>query len=290
MIATSVCNLCQQAGATWYCRKDSIDVLRCPCCGLIYTAETRGYEDLVGHYSEEYFEPYLKTKAIHQRQRFGKRIKEIKQYAFPGTLLDVGCGAGFFLKLASETGYAAEGIELSPYAVQYARQKLGLRVSQGELGEAHFSDESFDIITLWHIIEHVRDPRTFLCQAHKLLRNNGLLAVEVPNIGSPLARIAGEHWELMAPLEHFYYFNISTIKRYLTECGFTVLRMQTFYWTTPAMILRAYACKHKLLPNLLLRSSAKMASCLSFMRFQTAPPIVQGDALTVYAVKNEGIA
>jgi len=281
------CNLCSQAGAIWYCRKDSIDVLRCPNCGLIYTAKMRGQEELLRHYSSQYFQPYLKTEAIHLKQRFGKRIREIRQYVFPGTLLDVGCGAGFFLKLASDTGYTVKGLELSPYAAQYAREKLGIHVFQGELGDADFSNESFDIITLWHIIEHVRNPRALLYQANKLLKKNGLLAIEVPNIGSPLARIAGKHWELMAPLEHFYYFNRSTITRYLTECGFAVLRMQSSYWTTPPMILRGYANDCGLLFNVLLRSFAKIAACLTFIRFKTAPSILQGDTLTVYAIKNE---
>ncbi|MGA2400200.1 MAG: class I SAM-dependent methyltransferase [Syntrophobacteraceae bacterium] len=182
MSRVSVCNLCLNTGAAWYCRKDSIDVLGCPRCGLIYAAETREREDLVGHYGGHYFEPYLKTEAIHLKKRFGKRIEEIKNYAFSGTLLDVGCGAGFFVKLANDSGYAGEGLELSPFAAQYASRQLGLRVFQGKLAEAGFADQSFDIVTLWHIIEHVRDPRTFLGQVNKLLKNNGLLALEIPNI------------------------------------------------------------------------------------------------------------
>jgi 2-polyprenyl-3-methyl-5-hydroxy-6-metoxy-1,4-benzoquinol methylase len=242
-------------------------------------------EELINHYSDKYFEPYLKTESIHLEKRFRKRIKEIKQYTFPGTLLDVGCGAGFFLKLAAETGYVTEGVELSPYAAKYAQQKLGLRVFQGELADAGFARESFDIITLWHILEHVHDPRRFLRQVNALLKSNGLLALEVPNIGSLPARAAGINWELMAPKEHFYYFNEKTIKRYLEESAFNVIVIRTFYWSTPAMILRAYAGTRIGLYNLILRSLAAMASCLSVMRFRTAPSMLPGDVLTIYAVK-----
>jgi 2-polyprenyl-3-methyl-5-hydroxy-6-metoxy-1,4-benzoquinol methylase len=281
----SVCNLCLHADPVWHCRKDSIDVFRCLHCGLIFAGEMQGNEELIKHYSDQYFEPYLKTESIHLEKRFKKRIDEIRQYAFPGTLLDVGCGAGFFLKLAAETGYATEGVELSPYAAKYARQKLGLRVFQGELSDARFARESFDIITLWHILEHVHDPGTFLGQVNGLLKKNGLLAVEVPNIGSLSARAAGVKWELMAPKEHFYYFNENTIKRYLENSGFNVILIHSFYWTTPAMILRAYAGARRGLYSLIVRSLAAMASCMSFIRFRTAPSALPGDVLTIYAVK-----
>ena len=284
----SVCNLCRHTDPAWYCRKDSIDVFRCINCGLIYAGEMQGNEELINHYSDQYFEPYLKTESIHLEKRFRKRIEEIRQYVFPGSLLDVGCGAGYFLKLAADTGYSTQGVELSPYAAKYAQQNFGLRVFQGELADAGFDRESFDIITLWHILEHVHDPGDFLGQVNGLLKKTGLLAVEVPNIRSLSARIAGVNWELMAPKEHFYYFNKSTIKRYLENSGFIIILVQSFYWTTPAMILRACTADRQGLCSRLLRSFAVMASSLSFFRFRTAPSMLPGDVITIYAVKKGG--
>ena len=285
MSISSACNLCQCETSTWYCRKDGIDVLRCPDCGLIYCVAMRDNEDMRKHYSKKYFEPYLKTESIHLKKRFSKRINEIKQYSFPGKLLDVGCGAGFFLKLAADVGYTVEGLELSSYAVQYAKQKFGLRVSLGDPVSADIKPQSFDIITLWHVLEHLRDPMAFLGQVNRLLKKDGLLAVEIPNIGSPMAYIAGMHWELMAPKEHFYYFNMHTISRYLADAGFAVMRIRTFYWTTPAMILGAYAREWKKPYCFLAHISAALASALWFIRFRNAPRVLPGDVLTIYAVK-----
>ncbi len=283
----SACNLCQHAAPELYCRKNSIDVVRCLHCGLIYAREMQKNNDLIKHYSDEYFEPYLKTKSIHLKKRFGKRIQEIKQYVFPGSLLDVGCGAGFFLKLAADAGYSAQGVEFSSYAAEYARQNFGLHVFQGELSDASFGREAFDIITLWHILEHIHDPGEFLGRVNGLLRRNGLLALEVPNIGSTAARIGGVNWELMAPEEHFYYFDEGTIRRYLKNSGFTIISIRSFYWTTPAMILRACAANRQGLNNLLLHYLAAIASSLSFFRFQAAPSVLPGDVFTIYAVKKE---
>jgi len=288
MSESPVCNLCRHADTEWYCRKDGIDVVRCRYCGLIFAATLQKNEDLIKHYSDDYFEPYLKTQSVHLKKRFKKRIQEIKQVVFPGRLLDVGCGAGFFLKLAEDIGYTAEGVELSQYAAKYARSRLGLHIFQGELGDACFAPRSFDIITLWHILEHVRDPRNFLTQVEALLKEDGLLAMEVPNIGSTVARMAGAHWELMAPKEHFYYFDAKTLKQYLEESGFKVIRMQTFIWTTPAMIFRAKAASRNGLSRFLLYSLVALAWCLSFIRFRNLPASITGDVLTVYAVKKGG--
>jgi 2-polyprenyl-3-methyl-5-hydroxy-6-metoxy-1,4-benzoquinol methylase len=282
---TLTCNLCQYSSPDWYCSKDAIDVLRCPQCGLIYAGKVQQNEDLAKHYSDQYFEPYLQTEGIHLEKRFKKRIKEIKQYRFPGDLLDIGSGTGFFMQLATKNGYSVKGVELSEYGAQYAKNKLGLTVFQGEIADAGFAQESFDIITLWHILEHVHDPRIFLAQVNRLLKKNGLLALEVPNIGSQVARISGVNWELMAPKEHFYYFNETTIGRYIEMSGFNLVSMRTFYWTTPAMLLRAHAEKQQGAKNLLLRYLSVIASIWSFMRFRSAPSVFPGDVVTVYAVK-----
>ena len=201
-------------------------------------------------------------------------------------LVDVGSGAGFFLKLASETGYAVKGVEISQYAADYSRNNLGIPVFLGELEAAALTPESFDIVTLWHVLEHVRNPKEFLAQVNSLLKDQGLLALEVPNIGSSAARIAGVNWELMSPKEHFYYFNPTTLRRYLEASGFTIITTQTFFWTTPAMLLRAETATRKEPGGLFLKLIALLLSSLSFIRFRTAPSVIPGDVVTVYAVKN----
>lgn len=283
------CNLCCYADTEPYLSKDAIGVVRCRYCGLIFAEKMQHHTDLIKHYSDEYFEPYLKTELIHQKKRFSRRIKEIKAQTFPGLLLDVGCGAGFFLKLAAETGYDVKGVEISPYAADYARNKLGLPVFLGELETAALPPESFDVITLWHVLEHVRNPGAFLAQVHALLKNRGLLALEVPNVGSTAARISGTDWELMSPKEHFYYFTPATLRRYLEAAGFSIVTTRTFFWTTPAMLLRALADKRKGPVGLLLKAIAFMATGLSFIRFRNAPSTIPGDVVTVYAVKNGAV-
>lgn len=290
MIAAISCNLCGGSETEWYLAKESINVLRCRRCGLIFVEKMQQHEDLIRHYSDEYFEPYLTSEAVHLKKRFKKRIEEIKMLAYPGFLLDVGCGAGFFLQLAAQTGYSVRGVEISPYAADYARFKLGLPVFKGELGDVDFPPESFDIITLWHVLEHVKDPKAFLRQVNHLLKTNGLLAVEVPNIGSSAARVAGINWELMAPKEHFYYFNRASLQQYLEESGFSIVKTHSFVWTTPAMLLRDLAVSRRGAAGILLKIIALLASCLSLIRFQVLPSFLTGDVITIYAIKKGDVA
>jgi len=239
------------------------------------------------HYSEEYFKPYLQTEVLHARKRFRKRIKEIKRLRFAGSLLDIGCGPGFFLKLASDEGYAVSGIELSQWASEYAKKHFSLNVITGELKDAGFAPDTFDIITLWHILEHVTDPAKFLLEVNRLLKMDGLLVVEVPNIQSAAAKLAGTSWELMAPKEHFFYYNLHTISQLLQTTGFTITGNSSYFWTTPGMILRARAGLKTGLGRFWLRSVALLLEAFSFFRFKTMPGLIRGDVITVYACKTK---
>jgi len=254
---------------------------------LIYAGEIQNSKNIEKHYSKEYFAIYLKTEAIHLKNRFGKRIKEIKKIKFPGVLLDVGCGVGSFLRLARDKGYEASGVELSYYAAEYARNNFGLNVFNGELKDANLAPETFDIITLWHVLEHVTDPKKFLIEVNKLLKKDGLLVVEVPNIGSIAAKISLMNWELMAPKEHLFYFYPHTISRLLKETGFSIIKNQTYFWTTPAMIIKAKADSIKNKGNVVLKLIAFLCHVFSPLRFKVLPDSIKGDVITVFAIKTE---
>lgn len=279
------CNICSSPDRELYCRKDSINVFRCCQCGLIYAGEIQSSKNIEKHYSKEYFEIYLKTEPIHLKNRFEKRIKEIKKIKFPGMLLDVGCGVGSFLRLARDEGYETSGVELSRYAAEHAWNNFGLRVFNSELNDAGFAPKTFDIITLWHVLEHVTDPKKFLIEVNRLLKKNGLLVVEVPNIGSIAARISLMNWELMAPKEHLFYFNPHTINRLLKETGFSTIKNQTYFWTTPAMVIKAKADSIKNNGNAILKLIAFLCYIFSPVRFKVLADFIKGDVITIFAIK-----
>jgi SAM-dependent methyltransferase len=141
----------------------------------------------------------------------------------------VGCGAGYFLDAARTAGWQVAGVELSEAAATAARSELGLDVFTGALSDAGFPAGAFDLITMFEVLEHMRDPGAALNEACRLLRPGGLLAVEVPNdmdaYRAALAR-ADQRWWVIPPV-HLYYFNASSLSRWLLMSGFEPVHLSS---------------------------------------------------------------
>lgn len=141
-----------------------------------------------------------------------------------GKLLDVGAATGFFLDLARTRGWQTHGVEPSRYASEVASRK-GLTVHRGVVEELDLPDESFDVITMWDVIEHVNDPDASLAAACRLLRPEGSLALNTPDAGSLLARLLGLRWHLVVPPEHLVLFSAKSLRKLLEDHGFTVIAL-----------------------------------------------------------------
>jgi len=135
-------------------------------------------------------------------------------------LLDVGCGAGFWLNVAIEAGWDGLGIDLSPDAIAFARDRLGLNVIAGRMQDRELPESTFDVITLLETIEHLFDPMAVLRQAHRVLRPGGLIAITTPNLNSLAFKFLGQDWSILSPTEHLYYFTERTIRQMLIHAGF----------------------------------------------------------------------
>jgi SAM-dependent methyltransferase len=142
------------------------------------------------------------------------------------TLLDVGAYCGYFLDVAREGGYAAEGMELSKWAADRARS-LGF-VVYGETLEARVaSGARYDVVTMWDVLEHTAAPRAELESAFQLLAPGGSLYLSTVDIGSLAARVMGRRWPWLMDM-HLHYFDRSTIARLLGEVGFVDVTIGTY--------------------------------------------------------------
>jgi len=259
-----------------------MDVVRCNSCGLLYTNPQPPVSDLETHYSKEYFDSWFKDCAAHINKRFKKRLKEIDALANKGRLLDIGCGPGFFLETAKKDGWDVHGVEFSVFAAEYAKKTFDINVIPGEVKQGLFAEKSFDVITQWHVLEHSRDPMSLLKLTRSYLKDDGLLAIEVPNIQSPFVNLVKEKWELLAPGEHLYYFSPQTLEGMLKDEGFKVIKRQTYLWTSPDIIILEW---------LGLRNSQGLWFLLPFIyplsliRFRRLPAWITGDVMIVYARK-----
>jgi 2-polyprenyl-3-methyl-5-hydroxy-6-metoxy-1,4-benzoquinol methylase len=147
--------------------------------------------------------------------------------AWRGRLLDVGCGDGAFLARMKSLGWETVGVELDEKAAHIAKTKYDVDVFIGTLETAGFADESFDAITLNHVIEHVGDPMELLCRCRKLLRKGGRVAVTTPNMESLGHRIFREDWRGLEVPRHLMVFSLRTLKQLASEAGLSIGTLRT---------------------------------------------------------------
>jgi SAM-dependent methyltransferase len=147
-----------------------------------------------------------------------------------GKALDVGCAAGFCMQALRELGFEAYGVEVSETIATHAIERLGFdTVHIGTLESAPFAESTFELITMWDVIEHVADPGALLGRARELLKRDGLLVLETQNIDSAFARVLGRRWHHYKHAEHIYHFTPASLRRLLEEAGFTVRTMTPRY-------------------------------------------------------------
>lgn len=234
------CNLCGADDTAPVTEIDGFHIVRCRQCGLVYVNPRYREELLQEIYTETYYDHdgiqngleffgydnYLEDEE-NIRITFAKRLKTIERYATKGKLLDIGCATGFFLDLAKSRGWEVVGSEVSEFTVRYARERFGLDVRLGTLGDLQFDAQSFDVITMWDVIEHVPDPIGELQEVRRILRDGGLLSIITPDVGSLVARFLGSRWEEFRRVrEHVYFFSRRTMTEALRKVGFEVLRVE----------------------------------------------------------------
>lgn len=210
-----------------------VAMCRCRACGLVYLSPRPRPESIGVFYPPDY-QPYRRAvedepwalMRLMRRRKLADRRRLVERYREgepPGRVLDVGCSTGLFLREMALAGWQAEGVELSPEAADYARQRFGLKVQTGMLETADLAAGSFHLITFWDVLEHVYSPSATLARAAALLKPGGLLVVHVPNWDSLERPLFGRHWAGWDPPRHLYVFDRSSLGGLLHEAGFRVL-------------------------------------------------------------------
>ena len=216
-------------------RKGGYDLLSCRGCRTLYASSlpTSGEsEDYDGYYSEG----NLSVPDFIAR-RLDEIIAGFEPYRREGRLLDVGCGAGTFLRAAGRAGWVAEGVEVSATAAEHNRA-AGFEVFNGELAAARYPEGRFDVVILSEVLEHVAEPREMLREILRVLRPGGLLWATTPNGRGLSARALGLGWSAVSPPEHLHLFSSRAARALLAEAGFGRVRVAT-EGANPFEILRA---------------------------------------------------
>ncbi len=234
------CALCQAHQAELVVREtDGRTIVRCLNCGMRHVHPFPSDEALAAIYqTEAYFgmnspDPSVGYSAYAVGQIVSTTDRErlrllARWHPPPGRLLDVGCAFGSFLLAAHEAGWQPLGLEISEPAARTAREKFGLEVFNGTLQNFALPEESVDAVTLWEVIEHVREPIEELRRAARLLRPGGVMALSTPNAASLRARQEGPDWYgYHVSREHLLFFSPETLSRALQSAGFRVVHTRT---------------------------------------------------------------
>ena len=144
-----------------------------------------------------------------------------------GKLLDVGCGNGRFLAKMRDLGWEVFGVEPDVEAVKVAKERFNVEVASGRLEDVHFSESTFDAITLNHVIEHVPDPVALLQESRRVLKPGGKLVAVTPNVESLGHRLFRSAWLGLEPPRHFYLFSLRTLRTCAERAGLRVATLRS---------------------------------------------------------------
>lgn len=209
-------------------------VVKCGKCGLIYLNPRLKSDLIIDSYAEGEDQSFISQDPMRVRT-FTQALKELsKKYDIPlnkkTKLLDIGCAGGAFLRAAKSLGLSTIGIEPNRWLSQYARTKYKLDVRAGVLADFKFPNQGFDVISMWDVIEHVPAPKDELRRIYQLLKPNGLLVINYPDISSLPAKFLKRKWPFLLSV-HLTYYTPETITKQLAEAGFEVLSIKP-HWQT----------------------------------------------------------
>jgi SAM-dependent methyltransferase len=204
-------------------------ILHCDHCGLARTADD-------GDASPGKL--YVYGGSFDAGERFGpmqwvlRAFRRARLRAIPtrrpGRVLDIGCGDGSFLEALARQGWEIFGTELSEPIAATARKRLGEGLRVGTIEKVGFAAASFDLVTFWHVLEHLDDPRLALSEARRLLRANGRVVVAAPNIESLQACIFKEGWLHLDVPRHHWHFSPRTLAAVADRCDLRVESIRHF--------------------------------------------------------------
>jgi len=214
-----ICNICGSKSRRGYLEfKDKgREVV---VCGGCKTARTFPYSDIDYKEQEFYCEHYIKNEDLFRG--FAKdMVGIVKRYKDSGRLLDIGCAVGFLLEEAKNSGFEAHGIELNEKAAAFTSAK-GFDVRRSQLKSAGYGENSFDVVILNHVLEHIILPNTFLQEIRPVLKEDGLVVIGVPNHDSLVAGLYGTRWYGWGMPEHIWHFDRNSLESLLLKNNFKI--------------------------------------------------------------------
>lgn len=202
----------------------------CKECGLQYLNPRLNEDLIIEAYSSGSDERFISQASARERT-FKKYINLIEKFTTQkGRILDIGTAGGSFLGVAQKNGWDVAGCEPNRWLAEWGSRHYRINIHSGTLFDMNLESNSFNVVTLWDVLEHTYDPKAVILECCRVLKPGGLLLVNYPDIESLVARLMGRNWVFLLSV-HLYYFTFSTIKKMLSLTGFRVIKYHR-HWQT----------------------------------------------------------
>lgn len=200
---------------------ESDHLVRCARCGLTFASRRPSDAELEAHYGSYGDWP----DSDLTRRRYREVLRRLEPHRSVGRVLDMGCGAGYFLEEAARAGWEPHGSTVGSLSIDMCRGK-GLHVVSAEEAADAFPAAHFDAATAFEVVEHLRDPAVEAALLARVLRPGGLLYCTTPNFDSLSRRLLGPEWRVIAYPEHLIYFTAATLARWIEPFGFRLTKLE----------------------------------------------------------------
>ena len=207
-------------------RREQYRLVRCQHCSLVWLSNSPQPSEMHLHYTNAYHK-LISATGRNSPHRWRERIAALATYKQAGTLLDLGCSSGAFLESLKSEAWRLYGIEMSAEEAETAQARSGAQVFVGDIPEAPFKPESFDVITCFDVLEHVYHPRQVLAKVAEWLKTGGVFYVLVPNIDSAEARVFGSYWHGLELPRHLSHFSPDSLKFLAGSVGLREVSLET---------------------------------------------------------------
>lgn len=232
-----ICPSCAGGDSTAVDLSADHELRRCTACSLVYAANYADPDDI-------YVDGYLSGETMYGLDIFDPLFQEFLDFAASkrmdvieplvgsaGSMLDVGCGAGEVLHVAQRRGWRVAGAEPVEESAEIARRR-GLDVRTAMLADAGLPERDWDVVSAFHVLEHVTDGVSFLRSLSGWAKPGGLVVIEVPNWGSVERERRQAEWPMLRPLEHIAHYEAATLRSTFERAGLepVIVRSMGFLW------------------------------------------------------------
>lgn len=263
---------------------------RCAHCALIITNPRPDDNALSGFYASEQYISHSNTSKglINKLYKLVRaftlrsKVRIIRKHKRTGRLLDIGSGAGHFLNACKKSGYEVTGMEPDSRTREASRVQFGIDV-EDEVSLAKYDRKTFDIISMWHVLEHVPEPRKRMEQVSQLLKDDGLVLVALPNPASHDALYYASAWAGYDVPRHLFHFTPDAFEKLMKDTHFEIIKVLPMYFDAFYVSMLSERNRKRSLPVLRGFMRGLISNIFAFL---SATPIYSSQIYIVRKAKN----